>query len=75
MTQSKIIRLLITEGPEEEVLAVLTRERHPNQFGVVVPPITVDHEGKEYILKRTWADGMYVYHPCHKGAIDDFLAP
>ena len=32
MAESKKIRILITEGDDEEVLAVKVIERHPNQI-------------------------------------------
>jgi len=75
MSKSKTIRLLITTGNDEEVLAVLVRERHPNQFGEVVPPVVVEHEHKDYILKRKMMQDVYVYSPSIKKGIDDFLAP
>lgn len=74
MNESKILHLLITTGNNEEVLAVLTQERHPNEFGEVTPPVTVEHKEEEYILKRKCMQDVYVYGPSDRRKIDDFLA-
>lgn len=73
MGRSKLLRLLVTTGPNEEVLAVLVRECHPDLNGKVSPPHMVEHEGKQYVLGRQWMPGLYVYTPSPRSAIDDFL--
>ncbi len=74
MSKSRILRLLITVGENEEVLAVLTQERHPNTFGEITPPVTVEHEEKEYIIKHQLTQDVYVYGPSDRRKVDDFLA-
>lgn len=73
MSKSKLLRLLITEGDDEEVLAILVQERYANKFGEITPPVTVEHEGREYLLKRKFMPDAYVYKLSEKKRIDDFL--
>lgn len=75
MSKERLFRLLLTTGQQEEVVAVLVQRRYPNELGEITPPITVRHEGQEYILKRKWMQDVYVYQPLHRSMIDDFLAP
>lgn len=74
MSESRILQLLITTGSNEEVLTVLEQERHPNELGEVTPPVTIEHDGVEYILKRQWMQDVYIYGPSHRRNIDDLLA-
>ena len=74
MSKEQLFRLLLTKGKDEEVIAVLTQRRYPNSLGEITPPITVRHEGQEYILKRKWMQNVYVYQPSQRSMIDDFLA-
>jgi hypothetical protein len=76
MSKSKMLRLIITTpfiAGENEVLAVLVKERHPNKFGEVTPPVMVEHEGAEYILKREWMQDIYVYAPADRRKVSDLL--
>ena len=73
MGQSKILRLLITTGTNEEVIAILTREQHPDLNGNITPPAMVEHEGARYVLGRRWMPDVYVYTPSQRRQIDDFL--
>jgi hypothetical protein len=73
MSESKLLRLLVTTGRNEEVLAVLVRECHPDLNGKVSPPQMVEHEGKQYVIGREWMPGVHVYVPSQRSAIDDFL--
>lgn len=73
MAESKILRLLITEGAHEDVLGIVERKRTPNQFGEVTPPVLVEYNNKEYILKRKWGEGIYVYGPSNRKQIDDLF--
>ncbi len=73
MSQSKLLRLLLTTGKNEEVLAVLVREIQPGSDGEVKPPELIENKGKQYVLKRQWAPNMYVYSPSKRRQIDDFL--
>lgn len=74
MSESKLLRLLITTGgAEEEVLATLVRECHPDLNGKITPPDMVEHEGQQYVLGRQWMPNVYVYSPSQRTAIDDFL--
>ena len=61
-----MIRLLITKGDNEEVLAVLVCKDS-------VPPIKIEHEGVQYIFKRRWMHNIYAYVPSKRKQIDDFL--
>lgn len=70
---SQLLRLLITTGPDEEVLAVLTRECHPDLNGKVSPPQMVEHEERQYVLGRQWMPGVHIYTPSQRSRIDDFL--
>jgi len=74
MSKSRIIRMLITAGDNEEILTTLIQERHPNQFGEITPPVMVEYEGIEYILKRKWTEDVYVYGSSDRRRVDDFLA-
>jgi hypothetical protein len=71
--QNKILRLLITTGPDEEILAVLVRKPCYNPQGEPVPPSTVEHKGVTYAVKRKFMEYVYVYVPSKRKAIDDFL--
>jgi len=74
MTKSKTLKLILTRDDEDEsVVSVKSQERFPNQFGEVVPPVTVMHENEEFILHREWMNGVYIYHPCNRRSIDDIL--
>ena len=74
MSNSKLLRLLITTGKNEEVLAILTRESHPDLDGNVgVPPAMVEHEGHQYVVSRQWMPGVFVYTLSQRKQIDDFL--
>jgi len=73
MTKNKNLHLLITRGEDEEVLVVLEKECIPNQFGEIVPPITVEYKDQEYILKRKCLKDTYVYGPSNRKKIDDLL--
>ena len=72
MSKSKTLRLVI--AAKGEVLAVLMKERHPNQFGEITPPVVVEHDGVEYILKRQMMQDVYVYDLSDRRKVDDFLA-
>ncbi len=73
MSKSKIFQLLITVGSDEEVLIVLYQECYPNELGAITPPVTIEHNGVEYILKRRWTHEVYVYGPSDRKNIDDLL--
>lgn len=72
---SKKFYLMLTKGNDEELVHVITQECHPNQFGDVTPPIMVEHNGTDYILKRQWnmAPNTYVYHPSKVVKLDDLM--
>ena len=70
---SKLLRLLVTRGRDEEVLAVLVRECHPDLSGNITPPKMIEHEGQQYVLGRRWMSDVYVYVPSQRSAIDAFL--
>lgn len=72
MSKSKTLRLII--AARGEVIAVLMKERHPNKFGKITPPVTVEHEGAEYIVKRQMMQDVYVYELSDRKKIENFLA-
>ncbi len=73
MNKNKVLKLLITSGQEEDVLGIVEQERSPNQFGEVTPPVLVEYNNKEYILKRKWVEGIYIYSPSNRKQIDDLF--
>ncbi len=73
MSKSKIFQLLITVGSDEEVLIVREQECYPNELGTITPPVTVEYNGTEYILKRQHMEDVYVYSPSNRKTIDDLL--
>jgi len=74
MTKSKVLTLILTkDNTEESVVYVYKQERYPNELGEIVPPVTVMHDDKEYILHREWMSTVYIYHPCQRRNIDDIL--
>ena len=73
MNKNKVLKLLITSGQEEDVLGIVEQERSPNQFGEVTPPVLVEYNNKEYILKRKWVEGIYIYGPSNRKQIDDLF--
>lgn len=74
MSESRTLQLMLTTGSNEEVLIVLEQERYPNELGEITPPVTVEHDGVEYILKRMWMHDVYVYGPSDRRSVDDLLA-
>lgn len=74
MSKSETFQLLLVRGEDEALVAVVSQERFPNELGKITPPITITHEGVEYLLNRTWMHGVYLYHPSKKKNIDDLLA-
>lgn len=72
---SKVLYLMLTHGNEEELVIVLSETRYPNELGAIIPPITVEHQGVEYILKRQWnmMQDTYIYRPSKKKQLDDIL--
>lgn len=72
---SKELRLMLTRGDDDEIVAAMSVERYPNELGAITPPVTVEHEGVEYILKRKWdmLPDTYIYRPSQRISIDDLL--
>ena len=66
MSEHKLIRLLITTGFNEEVLAVKT-------VTALTHPTLVEHEGQQYVYSRQWMPNVHVYIPSQRQQIDDFL--
>ena len=73
LARSETLQLILVHGDDEALVAVVSQERYPNELGVITPPITITHEGTEYILNRNWMQGVYLYHPSNKVNIDDLL--
>lgn len=73
MSKSKLLRLFITTGVNEEVIAILVRELCPDLDGNITPPAMVEHEGAQYVLGRQWMPDVYIYTPSQRKQIDDFL--
>lgn len=71
----KKFRLLITEGAGEDILAILVHECRPDAHGIINPPITIDFEGRNFILKRKWdkCPDAYVYTVTQTRHINDLL--
>tara|TARA_R110002096_G_scaffold390109_1_gene584570 strand:+ start:557 stop:784 length:228 start_codon:yes stop_codon:yes gene_type:complete len=74
VTASETLQLILVREEDEALVAVISQERYPNTLGKITPPITVTHNGKDYILKRVWIDGLaYLYHPAKRKSIDDLF--
>jgi len=73
VTRSETFQLLLVKGDDEALVTVLSQTRYPNTLGEITPPVTVTHEGKEYLLSRMWMQGVYLYHPSNKKNINDLL--
>lgn len=73
MSESKLLRLFITVGTNEEVIAILVRKQHSDLDEHITPPTMVEHEGEQYTLGRQWMPNVYVYIPSQRRQIDDFL--
>jgi len=74
VARSETFQLLLVRGEDEALVALISQERYPNELGEITPPITVTHDGTEYLLNRAWMRGVYLYHPSKKRSIDDILA-
>jgi len=70
---SETLQLILVREEDEALIAVISQERYPNTLGKITPPITVTHEGKDYLLNRIWTHSAYIYHPSKKKSIDDLL--
>lgn len=68
MSNSKKLYLMLTEGEQEALIDTIIQERYPNELGAITPPVTVEHEGVEYILVREWhlMKDTFVYKPATK---------
>jgi len=74
MSNKRDVRLILTKGDEEEVLAILTKEGEFDTHGLVGrPPPTVSHDDQEYSFKRQMMEGVYVYTQSNRKRINDFL--
>lgn len=71
----KTMTLILTQGEQEEVVHSILHEATPNSLGAFTPPVTVEHEGVEYIVAREWhlMNNTYIYKPAAKRQIDDLL--
>lgn len=64
---------MLVKGEEEAIVRILEEERYPNELGVIVPPISVELDGQEYILKRHYIENIYVYAPAESLSVDELL--
>jgi len=70
---SETLQLILVNADDESLIAVISQERYPNTLGKITPPVTVTHEGKDYLLNRLWMHSAYIYHPAKRKSIDDLL--
>lgn len=71
---SKILTLIVTRDDQEAVLTVYHRKCYANEFGEIVPPIMVEYEGLDYMLKRSSDLGdTYIYSLPNWGDTNDIL--
>ena len=66
MSETKLLRLLITVGQNQEVIAVKT-------IKALAPPTLVEHDGQQYTYGRQWMPDVHVYVPSQRQQIDEFL--